>query len=179
MILAVDIPYPLLKAWHEFLRSQKKESKTAAGASQPDQSASTSSDLSHAVQEYTYVDLLEYCIPCHTFAITADEQIREEVNNTLAKIAGMVQNLYAKAKGGSKREELNSKVRRFHIFEGQTASVTCLREENEAIRDELEDWKQNYQDLNQRVNSYLKKCMQPFKRRNKVCLSFSQRMKNS
>lgn len=147
VILAVDIPYPLLKAWHEFLRSQKKESKTAAGASQPDQSASTSSDLSHAVQEYTYVDLLEYCIPCHTFAITADEQIREEVNNTLAKIAGMVQNLYGKAKGGSKREELNSKVRRFHIFEGQTASVTCLREENEAIRDELEEWKQNYQDL--------------------------------
>ena len=59
----------------------------------------------------------------------------------------MVQNLYAKAKGGTKREELNSKVRRFHIFEGQTASVTCLREENEAIRDELEEWKQNYQDL--------------------------------
>ena len=59
----------------------------------------------------------------------------------------MVQNLYAKAKGGAKREELNSKVRRFHIFEGQTASVTCLREENEAIRDELEEWKQNYKDL--------------------------------
>ena len=148
VILAVDIPYPLLKAWHEFLRLQKKESKTAAVASQPDQSASTSSDLSHAVQECTYVDLFEYCIPSHTFAITADEQIREEVNNTLAKIAGMVQNLYAKAKGGSKREELNSKVRRFHIFEGQTASVTCLREENEAIRDELEEWKRNYQDLN-------------------------------
>ena len=59
----------------------------------------------------------------------------------------MVQNLYAKVKGGPKRDELNSKVTRFHIFEGQTASVTCLREENEAIRDELEEWKQNYQDL--------------------------------
>ena len=66
VILAVpDIPYPLLKAWHEFLRLQKKESKTAAVASQPDQSALTS----------TYVDLLEYCIPSHTFAITADGQI--------------------------------------------------------------------------------------------------------
>ncbi|XP_066016033.1 uncharacterized protein [Pocillopora verrucosa] len=148
VIVAVDIPYPLIKAWHEFLGLQKKVRKTAAVASQPNQSASTSSDLSPAaVQEYTYVDLFEYCIPHHTFAITADEQIRKEVNNTLAKIAGMVQNLYAKAKGGSKREELNSKVRRFHIFEGQTLSVTCLREETEAIRDELEEWKQNYQHL--------------------------------
>ena len=63
--LAVNIPYPLLRAWHEFLRLQKNESNTAAVAGQPDQSTSTSSDLSHAVREYTYVDLFEYCIPCH------------------------------------------------------------------------------------------------------------------
>lgn len=119
-----------------------------------------------------YVDLFEYCISCHTFAIAADEQIRGEVNNILAKIAGMVQNLYARAKGGSKREELNSKMRRFHMFEGQT--------ETEAIRDEL-NWRSGsrvIRILNQRVNSYLKKCMQPLKRRNKVCPIFSQRMKN-
>ena len=148
VILAVDIPFPLLKAWHEFLRLQRKESKTAV-ESQPHDEPSTSASTSgtHAVQEYTYVDLFEYCIPGHTFAITADEQIRGEVNNTIAKIAGMVQNLYAKAKGGSKREELNSKVRRLHIFEGQTVSVASLREENEAIRDELEEWKQSYKDL--------------------------------
>ena len=59
----------------------------------------------------------------------------------------MVQNLYAKAKRGSEREELNSKVRRFHIFKRQTVSVASLREETEATRDELEEWKQNYKDL--------------------------------
>ena len=109
LILALDIPFPLLKAWHEFLRSQKKESKTAV-ESQPHDEPSTSA-------------------------------------STSGTRAGMVQNLYAKAKGGSKREELNSKVRRLHIFEGQTVSVPSLREENEAIRDELEEWKQSYKDL--------------------------------
>ena len=41
VILAVDIPFPLLKAWHEFLRMQRKESKTAV-ESQPHDEPSTS-----------------------------------------------------------------------------------------------------------------------------------------
>ena len=146
VILAVDIPLPLLKAWHEYLRSQKKEkSKTAVESRNdelgPSSSTSTShtSHTWHAIKEFSYVDLFEFSIPGHTFAITADEQIRSEVKNTLGKIAGTVQSLYAKAKGGSKIEELNSKVRRFYIVEGQTVSVLSLREETEAIIDELEE----------------------------------------
>ena len=152
VILAVDIPFPLLKAWHEFLRLQNKERGEIVGESQDHPGLLTSTGTSHIRQgikeiSYDYVDLFEYCIPGHTFAITDDEQIRAEVNKSLAKIAGMVQTSYTKAKGGSKREELNSKMRRFHIFEGQTVSVACLREQNEAIRDELEEWKDNYKNL--------------------------------
>jgi hypothetical protein len=36
----------------------------------------------------------------------------------LEKFAGMVKSAYNKAKGGRKRKELDSKVRRFQIFEG-------------------------------------------------------------
>ena len=112
VILAVDIPFPLLKAWHEFLTLQNKETDEIVGESQDHPGLLTSTGTSHTSQgikeiTYDYVDLFEYCISGHIFATTDDEQIRAEVNKTLAKIAGMGQTSCTKAKGGSKKEELN------------------------------------------------------------------------
>lgn len=78
---------------------------------------------------YTYVDLFDYSVPGNAFAISNDEKIRLEVNESLRKICGKVQSEYAKAKGTRRKEELNSKKKRFHIFEGQTESVQELRQE--------------------------------------------------
>ena len=94
------IPFRLLKAWHEFLRLQNKERDKIVGESQDHPglllTSSGTLHISQGIKEitYDYVDLFQYCIPGHTFAITDDEQIRAEVNKTLAKIAGMVQTSY-------------------------------------------------------------------------------------
>ena len=58
---------------------------------------------------YTYVDLFDYFVPGNAFAISSDEKIRLEVNESLRKICGKVQSDYAKAKGTRRKEELNSK----------------------------------------------------------------------
>ena len=81
------------------------------------------------------------------FAISEDEQIRGEVNQNLRMIATKTHALYGKAKGGRKIMELNSKNRRFHIFEGQVLSVQDLKRENEFMKDEIVEWKKNYANL--------------------------------
>jgi hypothetical protein len=53
----------------------------------------------------------------------------------------MVKFAYNKAKGGHKRRELDSCVRRFHLLEGMTICVKELQRENENICDELGKWK--------------------------------------
>ena len=52
-----------------------------------------------------------------------------------------VKSAYNKVKGGHKRKELDSCIKRFHLFEGMTISVKELQKENEKICDILEKWK--------------------------------------
>lgn len=131
IILAVDVPYPLLKLWHDFIKTQKNDRNHTYGNGEP--SCSTPSNLhmheSNMKLSYTYVDLFDYSVPGNAFAISSDEKIRLVVNESLRKICGKVQSEYAKAKGTRRKEELNSKKKRFHIFEGQTESVQELRQE--------------------------------------------------
>ncbi|CAB4000958.1 Hypothetical predicted protein [Paramuricea clavata] len=96
-----------------------------------------------------YVDLFKLSIPGSAFGITEDKTIRSEVNASLLKFARMVKSAYNKANGGHKRKELDSCIRRFHLLEGMTISVKELQRENENICDELEKWKQSYQDLHE------------------------------
>ncbi|KAJ7384007.1 hypothetical protein OS493_024018 [Desmophyllum pertusum] len=125
VILAVDIPYPLLKAWHEFIASQKKErrqnAKTLDGGEGPSCSKSTY------------------------------EQIRGEVDESLRVIASRVHALYGKTKGSRKKEELNSNNKRFHIFEGQILSVLDLKRDNNLMKDEIAEWKQSYANLKEEM----------------------------
>ena len=50
---------------------------------------------------------------------------------------------YRKAKGSAKKEQLNTKSRLFHLFEGMVISVKELKLECEIVKDELEQWKEN------------------------------------
>ena len=149
VILAVDIPYPLLKAWYDFIATQKEESRKDKGINIDGGEGFSSSlptdDLK--AREFSYTDLFESSIPQNCFAISEDQQTRDEVEESLRKIASKVHVLYSKAKGGSKAMELNSKTRRFHIFDGQILSILDLKRENEFMKDEITEWKKSYANL--------------------------------
>jgi hypothetical protein len=55
ILFAVRIPYPLLKVWHDLSLDH------------------TESPQDKNLNKYHFVDLLEYSIPGHSFAITQDE----------------------------------------------------------------------------------------------------------
>jgi hypothetical protein len=67
----------------------------------------------------------------------------------------MVKFAYNKAKGGHKRREFDSCVRRFHLFEGMTISVKELQRENENICDELGKWKKMTRIFTRRDRSFI------------------------
>ena len=77
IILAVDVPYPLLKLWHDFIKTQKNDRNHTYGNGEP--SCSTPSNLhmheSNMKLSYTYVDLFDYSVPGNAFAISSDEKI--------------------------------------------------------------------------------------------------------
>ena len=67
------------------------------------------------------VALLELSIPGPMFAFIDDQEIRSQVNKNLWKISASVAQLYKKTKG-RKRKKLDTRVRKFHVFSGQTKS---------------------------------------------------------
>ena len=149
VILAVDIPYPLLKAWYDFIANQRKEKGKNEGNNTDRGEGSSSSfrNDDQKVREFTYTDLFENSIPQNCFAIREDQHTRAEVEESLRIIASKVHVLYGKTKGGSQRKELNSKSRIFHIFEEQILSIQDLKREDEFMKDEIAEWKRSYANL--------------------------------
>ena len=66
----MDIPYPLLKAWHEFFSKERKKID--------DPSPSTSETVEES-QIYTYTDLLEFSIFGNSFGISEDLITRKQI----------------------------------------------------------------------------------------------------
>lgn len=93
-----------------------------------------------------FVDLLEYCIPGRFFLVNTDIIVREKVNETLSKIAGGVTQLYKKSRGRA-RIDLDKRVRKFHLFEGETKPIVDFHEEIKSVRDELREWKEKCTNL--------------------------------
>ena len=87
-----------------------------------------------------YVDLLKYTTPCVLFAFTDNQSIRDDISINLSKLSGTVVQLYKKTKGRT-RKELDGKVKKIHVHEGQVKSVRELLKEVEFMRDEIEEWK--------------------------------------
>lgn len=133
ILFAVRIPYPLLKIWYDLDQSSK---------SPPDTNSTSTS--THNI--YHYVDLLECSIPGHSFGITQDESVRVKINDSLRKLASSV-NAELRGLKGRKRKELQSRTKLFHILNGQTVSVEDLRKENKLIYDQLDEWKEAYENL--------------------------------
>lgn len=91
-IFAADIPYPLLKLWQEYMviynfKKQTTKEGTAEDCCQ-----------GNNLPQFDYADLFELSIPGNVFAITDGTKIRDEVNESLRKIAGKVKLAYSKAK---------------------------------------------------------------------------------
>ena len=107
ILFAVNIPYPLLRAWREL---KMKSPIQLSSVSNMD------------IDKYTYIELLEYSILGNSFAITPDKVIRSRINNPIRILASKVCGEYDRLKG-RKRKELDAKTKLFHIFEGETASV--------------------------------------------------------
>lgn len=126
MLLTVDIPYPLLKLWHEHLADLHVEEETCE---------------SHTC---CYVDLFKLSIPGNVFAITDDPDVRSDVNKSLGRIAGLVKSEYRKAGGGTKRDKLDTKRRRFHILEGMVVSTKELRARAQIMN---EQWRIDFKNL--------------------------------
>ena len=155
VLFAVDIPYPLLKTWHEFLSKASRQNDNSSSITSVDQNPSTSG-TSDEVPPYTYTDLLEFSIPGNSVGISEDPTTRTEIHKHLQRLAGAVCSEYKRAKGGRQSQEVNKKCKRFHIYEGQTVDLMALRMQNELIQDELQEWKKSYSDL----ESELKKLFQ-------------------
>ena len=58
----------------------------------------------HAMKEFSYV-LFYFVVPVHTLSITADQQSRRKIDQTLWKFTATVQSVYARVTRGSRVEE--------------------------------------------------------------------------
>ena len=77
---------------------------------------------------------------------TDDQEIRSQINENLWKISASVAQLYKKTKG-RKRKELDSRVRKFHVFSGQTKSQEEYQKEINQLKSESEEWRSKYKNL--------------------------------
>jgi len=176
IVLAVDIPYPLLKLWNDFIKTQKNHGHdSTCDNGEPSCSTSSNLHMHEAHIKLSYVDLFEFSVPGNAFAISSDEKIRLEVNESLRKICGKVQCEYAKAKGTRKKEELNSKQKRFHIFEGQTESVMELRQEISIIEDEMAKWRKSYSNLQEEMNKLYNEMCQALEEKDAKLVELEQK----
>ena len=145
IICTMDIPYPLLEQWHGIVyesNNKPNSSQTSQQDINSDQQSSTDPTLTaNQGTSVNFVDLLEYCVPDRIFLISTDITVREKVNETLLKIAGGVAQLYKKSRGRA-RIDLDKRVRKFHLFEGEIKQIAEFHEGIKSIQDELKEWKE-------------------------------------
>ena len=109
----------------------------------------------------TYIDLFELIIPSNLFSIRKSEEVRKELNESLRKLASSVKSQYKQIRG-RKGLALNSKIKKFHVFERHVQSVAELERENEQLKElnsslheEIEEWKSNYANLEEEKRKML------------------------
>ena len=131
-ILALEIPYPLLKEWHRIVSGGGLGGNCVDGQ-----------DVPYLAD---YISLLEISIPGSLFAFTDDQEIRRKINDNLWKISTSVVQLYKNTKG-RKRKELDNQVRKFHVLAGQTKTREEYEKEVDQHKSAAEDWRSKYQNL--------------------------------
>ena len=120
-----DIPFPMLKAWNEFL--DKPENEGTEEEEHVDGELTQGPITLEVFQKRmrkkykTYIDLFELIIPSNLFSIRKSEEVREELNESLRKLASSVKSQYKQIRG-RKGLALNSKIKKFHVLE--TCSIS-------------------------------------------------------
>ena len=154
VLFTLEIPYPLLREWHKIVQERNVLSRDTSGqdlssgceeieANSPSTSAAENSPTA---KRFSYIDLVEKCTFGQCFAFSDDENIRDGIDEALLNIAYKISLDYKKTKSRA-RKELDNRVRKFHVMEGQTKPVHELYQEIENIQNELQDWKKAYEDL--------------------------------
>jgi hypothetical protein len=82
-LFTVDIPYPVLKIWHDIVGNTSGKQENTSSASG---------------QTKSYCDLLESSIPAGVFTFRDSPEVRKEIDESLGKISGSVKALYRKVK---------------------------------------------------------------------------------
>ena len=112
----------------------------------------------------SYTDLFELAIPRSMFSFKNLQEVREKVKESFRKLASSVKSTYASTRG-RERYKLDSRTRKFHVFEGYVRSVADLEMENEeldmqndelkefnsSLCEELEVWKNKHQNLEEEI----------------------------
>ncbi len=132
ILFAVDIPFPLLRAWYNLV-VLKKPFQTSCTCDPKKISINLPSNF----PQFTYIELFEFAIPGNSFGLTPDQVVRSEINNSLRVMAAKVYAEYGKSRG-RKRQQLNLKTMKFHIMDGQAISITKLKQDKAFVCDELE-----------------------------------------
>ena len=168
IICTLDIPYPLLKQWHGIVYEPNNSSQTSQQDTNSDQPSSTDpTSTANQGKSVNFVDLLEYCVPDRIFLISTDITVREKVNETLLKIAGGVAQLYKKSRGRA-RIDLDKRVRKFHLFEGEIKQIAEFHEEIKSIQDELKEWKEKCVNLEEEKEKIYKEMAKVLEEKEKV-----------
>lgn len=142
ILFAVDIPYPLLKCWYDYITN-----KVWPEYEEVSRQNKQSNESFQPFLDFDYVDFFELAIPGSVFGIRKEKTVREEVNNRLRRLASDVKCAYAKTKSGRKRKDMDQRVKRFHVLDGMALSVEDLQNEKENTDSELLKWKESYNNL--------------------------------
>ena len=107
---------------------------------------------SSVAKQFTYIDLVEKCTLGECFAFSDDPNIRKEIDSALMKIAYI--SLQYKKNKGRARKELEERVRKIHVMEGQAKTIQefynkmeSLHDEIGILHDELQEWKSRCKNL--------------------------------
>ena len=142
-MFAVKIPYPLFRCWHEIVQGKAEQ-----------------------LIGRDYVDLFEWSVTGSTFVFVEDEDVRQAVNSHLAKYAGEVASLYRKTKGRG-RKELDERVKVYHVKKEQIKAVTQWKEEIGKLEDIIQEWRENYDDLQEHLRELHRSLTEEINKRDK------------
>lgn len=143
VLFAVKIPYPLFRCWHEIVQGKAEQ-----------------------LIGRDYVDLFEWSVTGSTFVFVEDEDVRQAVNSHLAKYAGEVASLYRKTKGRG-RKELDERVKVYHVKKEQIKAVTQWKEEIGKLEDIIQEWRENYDDLQEHLRELHRSLTEEINKRDK------------
>ena len=160
-----------MKQWHGIVYEPNNKayaSQTIQQDTNSDQPSSTDpTSTANEGKSVNFVDLLEYCVPGRIFLISTDITVREEVNETLLKIAGGVAQLYKRSRGRA-RIDLDARVRKFHLFEGEIKQIPEFHEEIKSIQYELKEWKEKCVNLEEEKEKIYKEMAKALEEKEKV-----------